>query len=98
MTTIDFSHIFRICNDGIYYDGGFFSFKDLVAGENGFFGEETYENGEFKIVFYSADYQIKFPLSAFSKSENPLKEARAKSGSCSLHLSANGILIKEFQN
>ncbi|MBQ7372989.1 MAG: hypothetical protein IJW64_00260 [Clostridia bacterium] len=95
MKKIDFSLIFNIADDGIYYDGGKLSFSDLKMGEDGFYGEELYENGEIKIVFYSTLDEIVFPFSRFdSLKTDALKNAKAKSGSCALFLLQRGIKIK----
>ena len=98
MKIIDFSTIFRIANDGVYYDGGIVEFDKLSPDKNGYFGKEDYCNGEFAITFYSTQEKIVFPVSRFGVGENALKGARAKSGSCLIFLKEVGIKIKEFQD
>ena len=96
MIKIDFSSIFRISKEGIYYADGFFSFENLIADENGWYGEERYENGEFLISFYSVKAQIVFSISRFGVGEDAVKKARAKSGSCLIFLREAGIKVKEY--
>ena len=95
MKKIDFSSIFRICDEGIFYEDGVLFFKDLTADDCGYFGKEDYQNGEFRITFYKTDYQIVFPVAYFGVGENAVKSARAKCGSCLTFLLEFGILIKE---
>ena len=97
MKTVDFSTIFRIASDGIYYSDGVIQFENIKPNENGYFGEIDYFNGEFTITFYSTQDKIVFPISCFGNGENALKGARAKCGSCLIFLSEVGIKIKEFQ-
>ena len=97
MKRIDFLSIFRICEEGIYYADGLLSFKELKPDDKGYFGKEEYENGEFRITFYSTLEQIIFPVSHFGIGENALKSARAKSGSCLIFLKEFGVLIKEYK-
>ena len=86
MIKIDFSSIFRISKEGIYYADGFFSFENLIADEN----------GEFLISFYSVKAQIVFSISRFGVGEDAVKKARAKSGSCLIFLREAGIKVKEY--
>ena len=41
MKKIDFSLIFNIADDGIYYDGGKLSFSDLKKDKDGFLGRRN---------------------------------------------------------
>ena len=97
MKTVDFSTIFRIASDGIYYEDGVIKFEKMLPDENGYFGKEDYFNGEFTITFYSTKDKIVFPVCHFGSGENALKGARAKSGSCLIFLKEVGIKIKEYQ-
>ena len=95
MKKIDFSLIFNIADDGIYYDGGKLSFSDLKKDKDGFWGEEIYQDGEIKIIFHSTLDEIVFPISRFDALKtDALKNAKAKSGSCALFLMQKGIKIK----
>ncbi len=98
MKTVDFRRIFRIGEDGIYFDGGEILYKNLIERE-GFFGEERKGDGEFEVVLYSLeDYRIVFPVSAFSQDELKIQSARAKMGSFTLFLNGRGVEVKTLVN
>ena len=44
MKTVDFSTIFRIASDGIYYEDGVIKFEKILPDENGYFGQEDFFN------------------------------------------------------
>ncbi|MBQ8725775.1 MAG: hypothetical protein IJY84_01575 [Clostridia bacterium] len=91
---IDYSTIFHIADDGVYYVDGVIPYDSLIPDEKGFHGEQTYQNGEFCVRLYSnAEICIVFPTSSFGK-EDALKKARAKSCSLVLFLKEKGVIIK----
>ncbi len=98
MKTVDFRQIFRIGEEGIFFDGGHILYKNLIRKE-GFFGEERNVCGEFELVLYSLeDYRIVFSPSAFSQNELKEQSARAKMGSFTLFLNGRGISVKTLVN
>ena len=94
MTRIDFSEIFRIAEDGIYYYGGKISFSG-IAEKDGYHGEEKLTDGEF-VIELNCDKStlIVFPFKSFGQGQSAVSSARAKCGSCSLFLKQVGIIIK----
>lgn len=98
MKTVDFRQIFRIGEEGIYFDGGEILYKNLIE-KDGFFGEERNDGGEAEVVLYSLeDYCIIFPTSAFSQNELKTQSARAKMGSFTLFLNERGVSVKSLVN
>ena len=94
MIRIEFDKIFRIANDGIYYDGGKIDFS-LLSLKDGFHGEEILSDGEFLIELYSEQkIIIAFAFHLFKNGQNAIAGARAKCGSCSLFLKEAGLNIK----
>ncbi|MBE5743018.1 MAG: hypothetical protein E7360_06885 [Clostridiales bacterium] len=95
---IDYTQIFRIGDDGIYFNGGEFRYLDITVDENGFSGEQNFENGEFTVRFYSkTEFTVLFKVNSFGKGENAVKLARAKLGSFLLFLQEKSIIIKKNQ-
>ena len=97
MIKIEFNKIFRIANDGVYYDGGKIDFS-LLHLKDGFYGEEILSDGEFLIELYCEQkIFIAFPFFLFGQGQSAISSARAKCGSCSLFLNEVGIKIKEIK-
>ena len=96
MIRIDFSEIFRIAEDGIYYESGKISFNDIIE-KGGYHGEEKLVDGEFVIELNGTEkIMIAFPFSSFGQGQSAVTSARAKCGSCSLFLKQAGINIKSL--
>ena len=94
MIRIDFSKIFRIAEDAIYYDGGKIFLSDILE-KDGYHGEEKLADGEFVIELNCAKPTvIAFPFSSFGQGQSAIANARAKCGSCSLFLKQVGVIIK----
>jgi len=97
MIEIAFNEIFRIGEDGIYYNNGKLDYKEIDV-ENGFHGEERFEEGKFKVVFYTKEnFTVLFPITPICQNGLNLSEARAKCGSFILHLSLHGLKIKSVE-
>ena len=97
MKRIEFNKIFRIANDGVYYDDGKIDFS-LLHEENGFHGEEVLASEEFLIKLYSEqNVAIVFPFNLFTNGQNAVLGARAKCGSCVLFLKEAGLNIKTLE-
>ena len=98
MTRIEFNKIFRIANDGIYYDYGKIEFS-LLHQENGFHGEEILSDGEFLIELHcDQKIAIVFPFNLFGRGQVAVQKARAKCGTCTLFLKEVGLNIKTLEN
>ena len=96
MIEIAFNEIFRIGEEGIYYNNGKLDYKEIDV-ENGFHGEERFEEGKFKVVFYTKEnFTVLFPITPIYQSGLSLSEARAKCGSFILYLQVKDIKIKTF--
>ena len=96
MIRIEYNEIFRIAEDAIYYNGGKFSFSDIVE-KDGYHGEERLGDGEFLIELYCEQKMaISFPFHLFGQGQNATSSARAKCGSCSLYLKEAGLNIKSL--
>ena len=94
MIRIDFSKIFRIAEDAIYYDGGKISFSDILE-KDGYHGEEKLADGEFVIELNGTEkIMIAFPFSSFGQGQSAIANARAMCGSVSLFLKQVGVIIK----
>lgn len=95
---IDYSAIFHVADDGIYHTDGVIFYSRLIADENGFHGEQIYQNGEFRVILYSTEeICVSFPASSFGLGENALKNARVKSCSFTLFLKGKGVNVKTEQ-
>ena len=98
--TVDFREIFRIGDDGIYFESGNFSFSSL-AEKDGCHGEEEREEDCFSVKFYCKDgssFKVVFLYSAFDGFVQKVGYARAKSGSFCFYLKEKGINIKLLEN
>lgn len=93
MTEIAFNEIFRVGEDGVYFNDGKLDYKDINI-KNGFYGEERFEEGKFKVIFYTKEnFTVLFPTTPIYQNGLSLSEARAKCGSFILHLSLRGVKI-----
>lgn len=96
MIKIEFLQIFRVGEDGIYFDDGKIEFSQL-ENRNGYHGEEILSGGEFVLRFYaSEDVKIVFPFYRFGEGESAIKSARAKCGSLALFLAERGVVVKRL--
>ena len=94
---IDYSKIFRISNDGIYYDGGVFYYEKIIKDVDGFSGQTEFSNGEFTLSFYDdSNFTVVFSINSFSEKLTATTQARAKLGSFILFLQEKNLKIKSL--
>ena len=64
--TIDYSQIFRIGEDGIYYQDGITFYFEFCKDKDGFAGERIFCDGKFLVKFYSqSNFTVEFNINSF---------------------------------
>jgi hypothetical protein len=95
--TIDYSQIFRIGEDGIYYQGGITLYFEFCKDKDGFAGEQIFCDGKFLVKFYSqSDFTVEFNINSFKNEVNRIKSAREKCSSFLLFLEEKGVFVKSL--